>query len=398
MTTCQTERVEPLFGCGIAGALKACVGIHDALPIVHGPVGCAAGHRIVPLLADKEPLVATTGLTEIDVIMGSEARLREAIERGIQTYHPALVVVILTCATNLTGEIQAALGESIENQFGIPCFVIDGSGVAGDDPAAYRAFADAFCLWEDRRLSADAPFAGFELAGLSAADFEAKNYSAALREILRDGLGVEVSRTLFENLDMKTAGKARYSRIHAGLLWMDADQPAPAPVGAKGIRQWLAAQARVTGKTINPEYEQRLGELEMKIENVRQSGIGERLRVGIECTSWLGLGMARFFGQELGCSVLLSTDANSCRSDELSEGIDEIYVDMGNLELVDRLIDFGANLVFGSSYTRRNDWEWVPVYQPVWHLIDEQGSWLGIEGTERLLSLVMRTVEATYGS
>jgi nitrogenase molybdenum-iron protein alpha/beta subunit len=399
LTTCF-DRVEPLMGCGIAGVLKACVGIEGALPIVHGTVGCAAGHRIYPLFAGKEPLVATTALTEMDAIMGAEERLRQAIARGVEIHNPALVVVILTCATSVTGEIHNALATSVEARHGVPCFVIDGSGVTGDEMDAYRAFYRAFRRWESARQEAaahtdglDLPQGGLELAGLSAADFEARNHLAAVEELLEAGLGLRAERVLFQNFDMRAIPARRLTPLPLGALWTEAGSPGPAPVGAEGTRTWLAEVSRLTGAPVCGEIEGELAALARDVEHMRNQIAARGLRVGIECGGWMGVGLARFFAHELDCHVLLSSDRSAADWAGALRPLGELVVDMGNLELCDRLHEFGAQLVFGSSYTRTAGWAWVPLWQPVWHVVDEQGSWMGIDGTRRLLALLDRFVE-----
>ena len=142
-------RTEPMLGCQMAGILKGVAGIDRVVPIVHGPMGCASGHRIIPLFAGREPLVTTTALTEMDTIMGAEDRLRKAILQAGKIYHPDLIVVILSCATSLTGEVHHTMTESLQQQVGCPILVLDGSGIVGNEIDGYRAFYEAF-----RRLEA----------------------------------------------------------------------------------------------------------------------------------------------------------------------------------------------------------------------------------------------------
>lgn len=388
LLNCHTDRAEPLLGCGIAGILSACVGIDNVLPIIHGPVGCAAGHRIVPLFAGKEPLVATTALTEIDVIMGTENRLHQAIERGIAIYHPAAVVVILTCATSLTGEIHSGLAESVFARHHVPCFVVDGSGVTGDEVGGYRRFWEAFTRWEASRQGLSNAADAVELAGLSTAHFEGRQQSAALRKLLKEALDIEVGRVLFEDLNLANLAQRPFLSLPVGSLWLEAPQPAPAPIGPAGIRRWLETVAALTHQQPNPAFLARLDALEARVERLRSSGVKERLRVGIECGSWIGLGLARFWAEELGCDTLLSSDAGAQHYQQQAGQLVETWIDLGGLELSDRMQEFGANLVFGSSYSRTDHWAWVPIFQPVWHVVAEQGSPMGLEGTERLLSLI----------
>ena len=102
------ERLEPLTGCGILGALKCVAGMPGVLPMIHGPVSCSSGHRLAMLYAGVEPLLPTTCVEQTQVVMGANERLADALKKAWEIYHPELLFVILTCATAMTGEDAAA--------------------------------------------------------------------------------------------------------------------------------------------------------------------------------------------------------------------------------------------------------------------------------------------------
>ena len=104
----QLDRLEPMNGCGILGALKCVAGMPGLLPMIHGPVSCSSGHRLAMLYAGVEPLLPTTCIEQAQVVMGANERLEAALERAWEAYRPELILVILTCATAMTGEDAAA--------------------------------------------------------------------------------------------------------------------------------------------------------------------------------------------------------------------------------------------------------------------------------------------------
>ncbi len=396
MSAMKCERIEPLFGCGIAGILRACEGMEGLLPIVHGPVGCAAGHRIYPLFADKEPLCVTTAMTEIDIVMGSEQRLRAAIEKGISIYHPSVIVVILTCGTNMPGEIHPSFGNRIEEQYGIPCFVLNGSGIEIDEQTAYMNFLEAFDAWEKSRRSPDAEWGGYELRGFSRADFNCLKDIREVEKLLADGFGITPSRVLFRDFKIgKDTGK-QFTPIHMANAWHAADDPVPAPIGGVGIRRWLESVSVVTGKPVNPDLISMISAAITEIAFQYVLTPVDKLRIGIECGSWLGLGLASFLNEECGCEVLLSTDKYARKYTESHDLGFEIIEDTGNMEFADALDDFRADLVFGTSYSKSTGRPWVPVWQPVWHVIDEQESMLGFEGMHRLYDMIQKFAWKRY--
>ncbi len=386
MSQMKCGRIEPLFGCGIAGILRACEGFENMLPIVHGPVGCAAGHRIYPLFAGKEPLLVTTTMTEIDIIMGSEQRILAAIEKGIEIYKPSVIVVILTCGTNMTGEIHPSLGGRIEKQYGIPCFVLNGSGIELDEQTAYLDFLQAYRDWEDAHRDSDAVDDGFELVGFSRADFNCEKDLAVVENLLKDSFDIKPRRTLFREFRIGDNLDKKFRPIYIANAWTLAESGEPAPIGAEGIRRWLDYAGGTVDRKPGSALLQELDTLEAYCRTMDIS----KLRIGIECGSWLGLGLARFLNEECGCRVLLSTDRQAEKYIAAHDLNFDVLRDMGNLEFSDALDDFGADIVFGTSYSKSNDRAWVPVWQPVWHVIDEQESMLGINGTKALLEMLSK--------
>ena len=74
----------------------------------------------------------TTDLTEQDVIMGrGEKRLLHAIKQAIHSYHPAAVFVYNTCVPALTGDDVGAVCRTAQEQFGVPCVLVDSAGFYG---------------------------------------------------------------------------------------------------------------------------------------------------------------------------------------------------------------------------------------------------------------------------
>ena len=130
------------------------------LPMIHGPVSCSSGHRLAMLYAGVEPLLPTTCIEQAQVVMGANERLEAALERAWEAYRPELILVILTCATAMTGEDAAAPLAEYERRTGKRALLFDGSALAGDEVDAisprlravpgevrpYRRGADALAL------------------------------------------------------------------------------------------------------------------------------------------------------------------------------------------------------------------------------------------------------------
>jgi nitrogenase molybdenum-iron protein alpha/beta subunit len=391
------ERVEPLLGCRLAGALQASSGIDGVVPIVHGPMSCASGHRIIPLFAGREPLVTTTALTEMDIIMGADDRLREAVLKAQDVYHPSLILVILTCATSLTADVMSAMTASLGRETGCPIFVVDGSGIVGTEIDGYRDFLEQFRRYE-AGVSAPLPYSSrvsdpaLEIAGVSAADFNIAQDLTALQHTLYDALQLKVERVLFHNMSMPgpcTDAKScvsTYLSLNMGRLWLDDPIPCPAPFGARGVETWLGQVAAMTGREMAPAFRAELQAAAAQIENQREKLRG--LRVGIEAGSWWAVGLARFLHEDLGCAVILSSDESARQYQERFGVLAETVVDTANIELIQYFKEFGVDIVFGSSYSKAQNWAWMPFWHPMWHAIDVQQSLMGLDGIPILLSVL----------
>jgi nitrogenase molybdenum-iron protein alpha/beta subunit len=383
--------MEPLLGCGLAGILKATVGIDRALAIVHGPMSCASGHRIIPLFADQEPLVPSTALTEIDVIMGTEEKLREAVLKANEIYHPSLLVIMLTCATSMISEVyDPALAELREN-LECPILLLDGSGIVVNEIDSYLAFHRAF---DDLLAPQSEPSSAatiVELAGLSSADYGIGADLSALEGLLGTALAMNVGRVLFHRLNISGAYWPIYPRLPVGRLWMDTAVPSPAPFGIAGTQTWVKEAATRLGVEVQADFDAQLAQAEADVSSARASLTNRHLRVGIEAESWWGVGLAKCLVEEMGCQVFLSSDEGAGVFQDEYGGIATTVVDVGNLELVEHLREFGAQVVFGSSYAKAYDWIWYPFWQPIWHLVEGSASLMGLRGLPRILAALAQT-------
>ena len=217
-------------GCGILGALKCVAGMPGLLPMIHGPVSCSSGHRLAMLYAGVEPLLPTTCIEQAQVVMGANERLEAALQRAWDAYHPELTLVILTCATAMTGEDAAAPLAEYERRTGKRALLFDGSALAGDEvdafPRVYELFRDAFALGNG---DADA----LALDGLALTDYGFEVNYAALEKLLATATDAPMVRGLFAGCDLLTGGDAyrQARKFPVGLLWDGAGLDSAAPIG-----------------------------------------------------------------------------------------------------------------------------------------------------------------------
>ena len=113
----------------VVGALLAISKIKNAVPLIHGPVGCAFQRRINPFELSSnffEIPMPCTDMTELDTVYGGEEALKESIKQTYERYNPELIVVITTCQSDIIGDdVKAAIDEIKAN---IKCDVVFSTG------------------------------------------------------------------------------------------------------------------------------------------------------------------------------------------------------------------------------------------------------------------------------
>ncbi len=391
-----TARVEPLLSCSLCGAIRATAGVKGAVPMVHGPMSCASGHRGIPLQGNAEPLVPPTALTDIDIVRGTSKYLQDAVRKLYQVRSPPLTVVILTCATSLISEDYQRIVRDLTQELHSPVILVDGSAIAGDEIDGYRRFVRALTQTVVPPASAeDAPAGGLTLRGLAGTDFGISAELPILTEMVRDSLGLEVRGSLFLQFDLqKDMPLLSLPGIPVGWLWTEAEVWQPAPYGAEGTRRWLSGIAEAMGS--QPELNARSGWVEAQEALSSWRTKLQGMRVAIEALSWWAVGLGLFLQKELGCQVLLSTDRYGLEyQHRYGEFADTTLVDVGNFELLTYLDDFQPSFVFGSSFVKSGPWQWIPFHQPIWHETTESPGWMGPAGAVRLATILAQG-EALY--
>jgi nitrogenase molybdenum-iron protein alpha/beta subunit len=384
--------VEPLLSCSLTGIIRATLGVRGAVPLIHGPMSCASGHRPIPLQAGQEPLVPPTTLTDIDLVRGTGDKLEESIVKLHDVYRPKLIVVILTCATSLVSEYHDVKLQSLSQEMGCMILAVDGSAMAGDEVEGYRLFTHAL----ESALGGSGPPSrpasdGIYLRGLSPTDYAIDGQIDTLTSLIERGLDCPVQGTFLRDFDLENdMGWLQCPGLPVGWLWAEDGEWVPAPYGLAGTKRWLANSGSMLGHKIDLDRIHSLTRAESDmLADIRHTGRLNEMRVAIEGLSWWAIGLGRFLREELGCTVLISTDP-SVLDYERSFGpvADLSLIDVGNYELLTYLDDFQPHVVFGSSYVSSGPWHWVPFYQPVWHPAEDIPDWMGPEGALKLAAML----------
>ncbi|MFP3155717.1 nitrogen fixation protein NifE [Lachnospiraceae bacterium ZAX-1] len=111
--------------CQQINSISAVLSLEDSVFIIHSPQGCsgcvsmgADGYRVgqmhrgVKLV--KSPRVIVTNLDQADVIMGGEAKLREAISLAVKRYSPKVIFLFTSCASGIIGDDVPAIAANMQ--------------------------------------------------------------------------------------------------------------------------------------------------------------------------------------------------------------------------------------------------------------------------------------------
>ena len=113
----------------ISGALLVVEAIKDAVPLIHGPIGCSFQRKINPF-KPYSPFYETpcTDMNDLDVVYGGEDKLSHGIKATYEKYHPKLIVVITTCPSDLIGDDFKAVIEETKAKGDVDCDVVYTTG------------------------------------------------------------------------------------------------------------------------------------------------------------------------------------------------------------------------------------------------------------------------------
>lgn len=380
--------LEPMNGCGLLGALKCVAGVEGILPMIHGPVSCSSGHRLAMLYSGVEPLLPTTCVEQTQVIRGSADRLADAMDKAFAKYHPEVLVVLLSCATAMTGEDYGAVVAAYQAKTGKHAIVLDGSALAGDEvdicPQVYEALSRALGIAQgtDGRLA---------LEGFARTDYAFEANRSALKALIEENLSVEWTDGLFAGSDVfEENGRYRTARkVFGSLLWRREGLHSAAPIGVRGSERFLKYLSQELSIPMLPQARQRAAEYAQKLSPLAQALKPLRLPVAIEGAGWYAYALADYLKNDLNCRVLLSVDRSSDQIDW--RGVcDAFYEDTGRFELVELMREFGAKLVFGSSNVQLDEaWSYIPFYQPVWRVVEP----MALLGYEAAIDLARRLLQ-----
>ncbi len=159
--------------CKIYGAICTISEIKNAIPLIHGPKGCAYYPRFFPpdairmkLLTERDyPPIYSTAMTESQVIYGGEKRLEDAILELDRKEKPELIGVIGSCVPAIIGDDLESVITKIKDKVGAKIISTPSAGY--DDERAENIddlAIDTLNAWKDETKKEEIKF-GIERCG-----------------------------------------------------------------------------------------------------------------------------------------------------------------------------------------------------------------------------------------
>lgn len=129
--------MQPRITCKLFGALRVVLGIKDAVPLIHAPLGCGYHLRYIFGMRGNVPIrIYVTQMGQNDVIFGGEKKLLDSLESLDKKLNPDLIVVFSSCASSIIGEDLEAI--SSQADVGCEILTVSSGGFEGTQVDGYR--------------------------------------------------------------------------------------------------------------------------------------------------------------------------------------------------------------------------------------------------------------------
>lgn len=205
-----------------AGALMAVNAISDAVPLLHGPLGCGGLRKMNSFgVYSLFPRTPCTNLNELDLVYGAEEKLIRGIKETYERYHPALIVVIPTCPSDMIGDDLAAAVRAAKRD--VDCEVVYSTGeLIKGRPIGFH---DVLCALFDQLLPEEKKVAKIKdsVNIITFPIHSSGSKTEEMEEILGE-MGIKVNKVFFHNTKLKDIydlPRASLNITDLPLPWLD---------------------------------------------------------------------------------------------------------------------------------------------------------------------------------
>lgn len=389
--------------CQQINSMAALMSLEDSVFISHSPQGCVGcsimavdmfrvgqAHRGIKNI--RNPRIIVSNVDQKSVVFGGEQKLREAVKKAVERYHPKLAFIYASCASGIIGDDIDAIAYDLQEEYPdtvlvpIHCEGFKSKICASGFDAAFLAI-NKYILKKESVPKEKGLVNLFAPTTVSYADQKEM-------ERMLHNIGVEVNYIPFysslEKIKRIPAAEASTSicKVFADefmkTLWEDYEIPyshTVMPIGIRNTEKWYRGIAKVLGKEeeveeIIAKERERIMPLVQKLRDRLQ---GKRVFIcGGTGRSFAAAALIDDFGMELVGLEIPTYDEDAQTDIEYLNGIHKDFVvDIANMQPFEQVNL--VNKLKPDAFIGVPDWA-AKLGIPTTHVLDGKRPTMGYDG------------------
>ena len=389
--------------CQQINSMAALMSLEDSVFISHSPQGCVGcsimavdmfrvgqAHRGIKNI--RNPRIIVSNVDQKSVVFGGEQKLREAVKKAVERYHPKLAFIYASCASGIIGDDIDAIAYDLQEEYPdtvlvpIHCEGFKSKICASGFDAAFLAI-NKYILKKESVPKEKGLVNLFAPTTVSYADQKEM-------ERMLHNIGVEVNYIPFysslEKIKRIPAAEASTSicKVFADefmkTLWEDYEIPyshTVMPIGIRNTEKWYRGIAKVLGKEeeveeIIAKERERIMPLVQKLRDRLQ---GKRVFIcGGTGRSFAAAALIDDFGMELVGLETQTYDEDAQTDIEYLNGIHKDFVvDIANMQPFEQVNL--VNKLKPDAFIGVPDWA-AKLGIPTTHVLDGKRPTMGYDG------------------
>ena len=139
----RSYRILPVYTGDVSGVCSALYEL-GGMVVIHDPSGCNSTYNTHDETRwyDRDSLIFITGLSEIDAILGNDAKLVQDVSDAAKELRPEFIALVNSPIPYLSGTDFPAVCRLIETETGIDTFYVPTNGMHDYVPGAGQALAE----------------------------------------------------------------------------------------------------------------------------------------------------------------------------------------------------------------------------------------------------------------
>ena len=209
----QSYKIIPVYTADVSGVCSALYEL-GGMVVMHDPSGCNSTYNTHDEIRwyDQDSLIFISGLSEIDAVMGNDAKFINDIEAAAKELKPKFIALAGSPIPFMNGTDFPAIAQVIETETGIPAFAVPTNGMHDYTYGAGLALAKiAERFVEERPIRPNT----LNILGATPLDFgPQKNVEAMKQKITQYGWEVLSTWAMGDSLEtLSRAGEAEVNLV-----------------------------------------------------------------------------------------------------------------------------------------------------------------------------------------